>query len=79
LDNTPKDEDMEAQTTWEESNLAPLEVVEEWATMAPYVGRNEGEHEPSTKEGGLDVRQHIEGATFSTTKMGQEGETLTNQ
>jgi len=47
--------------------------------VAPKVGRIEGEHEPSTREGRLDARQHIEGATFSTTKMGQEGETLTNQ
>jgi hypothetical protein len=64
LDNIPKDEDMEGQTTWEESNLAPLEVMEEWAIVAPKVGRNEGEHEPSAREGRLDARQHIEGATF---------------
>jgi hypothetical protein len=29
LDHIPKDKNMEGQTTWEEGNLAPLEVVEE--------------------------------------------------
>jgi hypothetical protein len=40
LDDIPKDEDMEEQMAWEENNLAPLEVVEEGAIVAPQARRN---------------------------------------
>jgi hypothetical protein len=42
LDDIPKDEYMEGQITWEEGKLEPLEVVEEWATMAHKQGRRGG-------------------------------------
>lgn len=37
--NELKDEEMEVQTAWEDSNLATLEVMEEGATVAPQEGR----------------------------------------
>lgn len=39
LDDILKDEEMEVQTAWEDSNLATLEVMEEGATVAPQEGR----------------------------------------
>jgi nitrogen-specific signal transduction histidine kinase len=41
LDDILKDENMEIQTTWEDSSLAPLEVVEEGAIVAPHVRKHE--------------------------------------
>jgi hypothetical protein len=35
LDDILKDENMEGQIAWEEINVAPLEVVEDWVIMAP--------------------------------------------
>jgi hypothetical protein len=78
LDDIPKDEDIEGQTTWEENNLAPLEVVEEHVTMAPQGGRNKGNLN-LLRVGGLDERHHTKGATFLATKMGLKGESLANQ
>lgn len=78
LDHIPKDKNMEGQIAWEEGNLAPLEVVEEHVIVAPQARKNNGEFE-LTRARRLDVRQHTEGVTFPTTKMGPEGEAPTNQ
>ncbi|CAM6023952.1 unnamed protein product [Sphagnum balticum] len=67
LDDISKDEDMEERMAWEENNLAPLEVVEEGANVAPQAKRNKEELEPIVQIGIERAMKQAKVATFHAT------------
>ncbi len=67
LDDILEDEKMEVQTTQEDNNLAPLEVVEKRATVAPQARKEEEKLEPTMQTRVEGVGGQAKGTTFPTT------------